>query len=187
MPIHSYFVLSLFTILGIILLLRILVLRKDSINFLGTPSIDNFFFIFGKLTLFTNWGFFIYKAISPKSGYIPVPVCISWTATILLLIGTLILITAFYNLGKALKVGLPTEETQLKTNGIYQYSRNPLYLGVDIITLGSCLYYPDLINISFGLFGIYIHHLIILGEEKFLGETFGTEWEVYRKKTRRYF
>lgn len=187
MTFHSFLVLSLFTVLGISLLIRVLALRKDKLNFFGIPSIDKFYFNSGKISLFTNWGFFIYKAILPKSGYIIVPGYLSWGATILLFFGTLLMIIASFKLGEALKVGLPKEETQLKTNGIYRYSRNPLYLGVFLITLGSCLYFPDLINVSFGLFAIYMHHLIVLGEEKFLGEKFGSEWKNYRIKTRRYF
>jgi len=180
-------VLSLFTILGIILFLRILRLQKEHINFLGTPTIDKFLFFSGKITLFTNWGLCIYKAISPESGYVVVPYYVSWIATVLLLAGTLIAILSFIKLGRSLKVGLPSEDTKLETKGIYQYSRNPLYLGIDLITIGSCLYFPDLINVSFGLFSIYIHHLIILGEEKFLNKRFGSAWMNYRENTRRYF
>jgi len=167
--------------------MRVLILRKNGLNFFGAPPIDKFFFITGKITLYTNWGFFVYKAISPKSGYVIVPTYLSWAATILLFFGTLLLIMAFHDLGEALKVGLPKEKTQLKTNGVYRISRNPLYLGVFLITMGSCFYFPDLINISFGIIAIYIHHLIILAEEKFLGEKFGSDWNNYRKKTRRYF
>lgn len=187
MPIHSYIVLALFVILGITLFARIMSLRKLKPDLLGTPPIDKYLFIAGKITLVTNWGFFIYKAIFPATGYISVPASLPWIATILLLLGTLIMISAIYNLGTSLKVGLPVEIPQLKTTGIYAFSRNPLYLGGYLITIGSCIYFPDLINISFGLFAIIIHHLIILAEEKCLNEKLGDQWRYYREKTRRYF
>ena len=186
MPVHSYIVLSLFTLMGIALLSVVILRKKDKYRFLGTPPIDKFFFLSGKITLFTNWGFFIYKAILPKSGYVMVPSWLSWTATGALLVGSVLMIIALFELGASLRVGLPKEETRLKTDGIYCFSRNPLYLGVFLITIGSCLYIPDLINISFGLYGIYIHHLITVGEEKFLDQRFGEEWKNYCRTTRRY-
>jgi protein-S-isoprenylcysteine O-methyltransferase Ste14 len=187
MLIHSYIVLFLFAMLAIALFERIMSLREVKPDLLGTPPIDKYLFIAGKITLVTNWGFFIYKAIFPATGYISVPAPLSWVATILLLLGTLIIILAIYNLGTSLKVGLPVEVPQLKTNGIYAFSRNPLYLGGYLITIGSCIYFPDLINISFGLFAVIIHHLIILAEEKCLNEKLGDQWRYYREKTRRYF
>jgi len=186
MPIHSYIVLSLFTILGISLGMVIVFRKKDEFGFLGTPPIDKFFFLTGKITLFTNWGFFIYKAISPDSGYVTVPPWLSWSATVLMAAGSVLMIIALFELGSSLRVGLPKEETHLQTKGIYRFSRNPLYLGVYLITLGSCLYIPDLINIFFGLYGICIHHMITIGEEKFLDHKFGDEWKNYSKRTRRY-
>ncbi len=187
MHIHSYIVLALFVILGTTFFLRIMSLRKIKADLLGKPPIDKYLFVAGKITLATNWGFFIYKGISPATGYISVPAYLSWLATILLLLGTLILIFAIYDIGASLKVGLPVEVPQLKTSGIYAFSRNPLYLGGYLITIGSCIYFPDLINISFGLFTIIIHHLIIHAEEKCLNEKLGDQWRYYREKTRRYF
>jgi len=187
MPFHSFIVLFLFTILGVALFVRVITFRKAKFDFFGTPPIDKFLFFSGKITLFTNWGFFIYKAIAPESGFISVSSYLSWGATILLFFGTLFMVLAIYDLGPALKVGLPDEETLLKTNRIYTFSRHPLYLGGYLITIGSCLYFPDLINISFGLFAIFIHHLIVLAEEKFLSKKFGDQWKNYREKTRRYF
>jgi protein-S-isoprenylcysteine O-methyltransferase Ste14 len=34
--------------------------------------------------------------------------------------------------------------------------------------------------------GIYVHHLIILSEERFLEGRFGGDWIAYKKKVRRY-
>jgi len=186
MPLHSYFVLSAFILLGVSLIVIVLVSKNEDSKFLGTPTIDKFLFISGKIALFISWGLFMNKALFPKSGYIPVPAFLSWGATLLLWIGTGIVIAAFYSLGESLKVGLPIEETKLKTHGIYRFSRNPLYAGVCLINIASCLYFPDLVNIVFTIFGLYIHHQIVIGEEKFLESRFGSAWEEYHDKVRRY-
>ena len=126
------------------------------------------------------------KAIYPGSGYLNVPIGLSWTAVVLLYIGTFIVSVSLFNLGKSLFVGLPVQETMLQTHGLYRMSRNPLYVGVHIIAIASCLYFPDLINIACAIYGMIMHHRITLGEEKFLANRFGESWMAYKSKVRRY-
>jgi protein-S-isoprenylcysteine O-methyltransferase Ste14 len=97
------------------------------------------------------------------------------------------MILAFRDLGDSLRVGLPGESTTLKTNGIYRVSRNPIYVGVDLIAIASVLFIPGFINISCAIVGIGVHHFIILSEEKFLEGRFREDWLGYKRKTRRYF
>jgi protein-S-isoprenylcysteine O-methyltransferase Ste14 len=83
-------------------------------------------------------------------------------------------------------LGLPTEKTILKTNGIYRFSRNPMYFGFNLLTIASMLYWININVIILGIYSIIIYHLIILGEEKFLEERFGDEYFSYKKIVRRY-
>jgi protein-S-isoprenylcysteine O-methyltransferase Ste14 len=186
MPIHSYLVILAFIIIGLILTIQMFAMQQHGSEKLGKPSIAKFYFYSGKITLFTTWAFFITKAIFPEIGYIRVPPSLSWIAVGLLWLGAVIVSLAFRDLGPSLKVGLPKQETQLKTNGIYRFSRNPIYVGVILIAIASCLYFPDLINISFTIYGILIHHKIIRGEERFLSRRFGDEWSAYCAHVRRY-
>ncbi len=186
MAIHSYAVLLAFTALGIILGLMVASMPNKGGGFLGKPTIDPFYFFSGKISLFACWGLFFLKAILPTIGYISVPGYVTWTGVGILYLGCFILVLSFYALGDALKVGLPDSQTKLKTGGIYRYSRNPLYLSVYIICLASCIYFPDLLNVTFAVYGIVIHHKIVQGEETFLARRFGSEWEAYTASVRRY-
>jgi len=153
---------------------------------MGTPTIEKLYFYSGKFAVLITWVMFIIKASFPGSGYIYMPDSISWFAVILLYIGVIIILIAFIHLGKALTVGLPEQPTSLQTRGIYRMSRNPLYVGVHVIMFASCLYFPDLINVSFTLYGIVIHHRIIKQEENFLAGRFGTDWMIYSARVSRY-
>ena len=186
MPLHGYFVLGAFILLAIILAVRVTGKRGDGTGFIGRPSIDKYYFYSGKTALFTTWVFFIFKAIVPKLGYFTFPDYLCWIATGLLWIGAVAAAFAIIGLGGALKVGLPDTETVLQTRGVYRLSRNPLYTGIYLIAIASCLYFPDLINLYCTLYGIFIHHQIIKGEELFLSRRFGKEWENYSAKVRRY-
>lgn len=186
MPVHSYLVLAAFTVLGIVMFLVYTIFSKREISLLGTPTIDRFYFYAGKFTIFATWAAFILKAVYPKAGYIHVPLSLSYAAAAILWTGVIIMTASFTSLGDALKVGLPTVPTKLKTGGLYRFSRNPIYVGVFLISIASCLYLPDIVNISFTLFGIYIHILIIREEERFLSARFGEDWERYRQQVNRF-
>jgi protein-S-isoprenylcysteine O-methyltransferase Ste14 len=186
MPLHSYFVLVAFTLLGLVFIFQVTGLRRYGSEFMGKPSIDKYYFFSGKVTLYTTWALFMLKAVIPKLGYIHFPVHVSWIATGMLWAGAFTVAFAIVGLGMSLKMGLPEAETTLQTRGIYRFSRNPQYTGILLISIASSLYFPDLINASFAIYSIYIHHQIIKSEELFLAQRFGTEWENYSAKVRRY-
>lgn len=74
----------------------------------------------------------------------------------------------------------------LNINGIYRFSRNPMYVSYFICFLGMALLTQSLI-----LFGIIIifqisTHWIILSEERWCIERFGKSYKEYMEKVRRY-
>jgi len=186
MPAHSYVVLIAFTFLLIMLIVQFIRSHRTGPEFLGKPTIDRIYFYTGKVAIFTSWALFMVKAVSPGLGYLLIPAALSWTATGMLCAGVLIMTAAMMNLGTSLSVGLPGQPTGLQTHGVYRFSRNPLYAGVLIIAIASCLYFPDLVNVSLTIYGIYIHHRIIREEERFLSEQYGNEWLVYSENVNRY-
>jgi len=185
--IQRYLIFAAFLLPIAAVALQFFINKEKKSSYLGKPTLDPFNFYTGKLTLFIPWVLFMIKASYPGIGYLSVPLFLAWAAVGLLWAGTLILTIALIQLGNSVAVGLPKEVTGLKTHGLYRFSRNPIYIGVFMMSIASVIYFPDLINAAFVLYGIYQHHQIILGEEKFLSERFGLEWEDYRKTVRRYF
>jgi protein-S-isoprenylcysteine O-methyltransferase Ste14 len=100
---------------------------------------------------------------------------------------SLVLITiSLFNLGKSTRLGLPNTDTKLKINGLYKISRNPMYLGCNILTLSAMIYTLNFVIIIMGLYSILIYHLIIKAEERFLEKRFGDDFLKYKLITRRY-
>lgn len=80
-----------------------------------------------------------------------------------------------------------TDKTQLVTNGIYQISRNPAFLGFDLVYIGILLMFFNWILLAVSVLAIIMLHLQIVNvEEDFLVSAFGDEYLEYRKKVRRY-
>lgn len=86
------------------------------------------------------------------------------------------------------RAGIPeADETEMVTEGIYKYSRNPAFLGFDLVYLGILLMFLNPVHLLFAIFAGVMLHLQILQEEKFLETRFGEKYAVYRKQTGRYF
>ena len=77
--------------------------------------------------------------------------------------------------------------SSLVTNGIFKYSRNPMYLGMVLILIS--------ISIKFNFYGgilivagflVFITQFQIIPEEKAMLKLFGKEFIKYKKQTRRW-
>ncbi len=80
-----------------------------------------------------------------------------------------------------------TEKTELVTAGIFAYSRNPAFLGFDLVYIGIVLMFfnwPLFLASAFA--AVMLHLQIVNVEEPFLLETFADEYANYRKHVNRY-
>jgi protein-S-isoprenylcysteine O-methyltransferase Ste14 len=153
---------------------------------LGKSPINKYLYASGKLSSFAADGALILQFFGLNFRIIDVPPAISLAALILASIGFMIFIFAMLNLGSSMRFGLPTEPTRFKTEGLYSFSRNPMYLGFFLILFASIIYTANPVIAVLAVYGIYIHHLIALSEEKFLKERFGQRYLDYCGKTGRY-
>mgnify|MGYP001061725599 CR=1 FL=1 len=81
-----------------------------------------------------------------------------------------------------------TDKTELVTKGIYQISRNPAFLGFDLVYIGILLMFFNRVLFGVSVLAILMLHLQIVNvEEDFLIVTFGDSYLEYRKKVCRYF
>ena len=77
--------------------------------------------------------------------------------------------------------------TVLVIDGIYRYSRNPMYLGLVLTLLGVWTLWGSLSPLSAVIaFIVIIDRWQIPFEEKMLTDKFGSEYENYKLKTRRW-
>lgn len=102
-------------------------------------------------------------------------------------IGVLFFILAMVFMKTSWRVGIDkTTKTNLITFGLYRYSRNPAFVGMDLMFIGTAATYTNLITIIVASLVIIGLHLQILQEEKHMQEMFGKEYSEYAAKTPRY-
>lgn len=78
------------------------------------------------------------------------------------------------------------DETGLNKSGIYRISRNPMYVSYFICFLGMALLTRSWLLFGFVAVFQICAHWIILSEERWCLEKFGTAYEQYMKSVRRY-
>ncbi|MFS4468099.1 methyltransferase family protein [Maribacter sp. 2210JD10-5] len=94
----------------------------------------------------------------------------------------------FYRSKTTVDPSNPSKATSLVTGGIYQFSRNPMYLAMLLILLAAGLKFGNAFNtlIAAG-FVAYMNRFQIKPEEKALLEKFGKEYKTYCSLVRRWF
>lgn len=81
----------------------------------------------------------------------------------------------------------PETTTQLVTSGIYNLSRNPMYLGVLLVLSSLALWLGSVLNIGvLFLFVFYITLFQIIPEEKVLSGIFPETFLQYKSRVRRW-
>ena len=111
-----------------------------------------------------------------------------WSGISVAAFGVLVFILAMTTMHDSWRAGIPeSDKTQLVTTGIYSLSRNPAFLGFDLMYIGLLIAFFNLVHLVFALFAVIMLHLQILQEEVFLTGAFGAEYLTYRERTGRYF
>ncbi len=163
--------------------------RELKIDTMGKYPINKKIFIAGKITMFISWFFPLISLFVDFNLFFDI-YFLKIVSVLIFLTGFLFFFKTTFNLGgKALKFGIPEDDdsTELKTSGLYSFSRNPMYLAFLIMITGSILFAPAVLNIICALTAIIVHHFIVLSEEKFLEKRFEEEWYNYKKSVNRYF
>ena len=112
----------------------------------------------------------------------------TWIGIGVAALGVLVFIIAMVTMRDSWRAGIPEKDkTELVTTGIYRISRNPAFLGFDLMYIGLLIAFFNYLHLIFVLYAIVMLHLQILQEEKFLTATFGDTYAEYKRKTGRYF
>ena len=112
-------------------------------------------------------------------------------AMILFGLGVLVILVSvgqFFTLKTTVDPLNPKKTKKLVTNGVYKFTRNPMYLGMLLFLLAFGLKLGNAFNTLLAAgFVSFMNHFQIKPEEEALMEMFGKEFSIYCKLTRRWF
>lgn len=79
------------------------------------------------------------------------------------------------------------ESSELVTDGIYAYTRNPMYMGYVLMLAGLAILARSLTPwLVIPVFAVLMVRVFIQDEERMLAEKFGEIWDTYSKCVRRW-
>lgn len=96
-------------------------------------------------------------------------------------------VSAFRKASTTVNPLTPAASSSLVVTGIFQWSRNPMYLALLLVLIGWGIYLANLFSLLMASgFVAYMNRFQIQPEERALEEKFGTEFTLYRQKVRKW-
>lgn len=139
------------------------------------------------VTLIFSGIMFLFDYFYPLYIYITIQ---NWLIASLLIISSFLLlpaVTQFYKRQTTVNPLKPEKAKVLVVDGIYRYSRNPMYLGMACILLAWGVFLGNPFNlITFFIFIFYMNYFQISREEEALEKIFGDDFKGYMRSVRRW-
>jgi protein-S-isoprenylcysteine O-methyltransferase Ste14 len=161
-------------------------LQRRKIDLEGAPPIDPRLLYPSKAAMLIPWGSMFLQSCGVDLSLSGVPRALQGFSLFLWGLGFSLAVSGRFWLGSSFRVGCAKEKTVLKTGGIFRFSRNPIYLGLNATFLASTLYTLNPIVFLVGAAVAVVHHRIILAEEECLRRMFDGEYEEYCRRVGRY-
>ena len=160
--------------------------KKKNIDMGGEPPIDKALFSSSKYSILILWAAMIAQSWGLNLSFMKTPVLLKWLSLCIWVSGFALLFIGRFGLGNAFRIGSPRESTSLKVDGLFRFSRNPMYLGVYATLLAAVLYTMNPFLLIIGAYTVIVHHRIVLAEELYLQKVFGGQYSEYCHHVRRY-
>jgi protein-S-isoprenylcysteine O-methyltransferase Ste14 len=160
--------------------------RQKKIDQDGTAPINKTLFYASKYSILILWGAMVLQSWGINISSVEVPALAKWISLFLWISGFILLFIGRFGLGNSFRLGTPKESTNLRVDGIYGFSRNPMYLGVYATVFAAVLYTLNPVVLLLAVFVIAVHHKIVLAEEEYMRKVFGQDYVDYSRCVRRY-
>jgi protein-S-isoprenylcysteine O-methyltransferase Ste14 len=112
---------------------------------------------------------------------------VAWIGVGLCCGGLLVLLASLISFGKSFRVGIDVDRPdELVTNGVFAWSRNPIYVALFLVLVGQFLVFPNWVPSAYLVAGTWLFHRQVLREEEFMRRQYGEEYAAYCRRVRRY-
>jgi protein-S-isoprenylcysteine O-methyltransferase Ste14 len=175
--------------LGALTMTRIFVLRRQGIKAMKFGSIDKTDFLIPPFMFFYFYVVFANAFQWPnvtrhqffQSEFM------AWIGVLLCFAGLLLFLWSLISFGRSFRVGIDADHPgRLIEDGVFAFSRNPIYVALAIILIGEFLIFSNWITlICLGGAGWLLHRQV-LREEGYLKQRYGRAYDEYCRHVRRY-
>jgi protein-S-isoprenylcysteine O-methyltransferase Ste14 len=180
--------LTLILLVGIVLT-RVFVLKRRGIYAMKFGNIDKTDFLLLPFVLF-----YFYHALAAALNWPTISTqeffhseTTSWAGVLLCLMGLLLLLWSIISFRQSFRVGIDTDHPDgLITDGIFAFSRNPIYVAFALVLIGEFFIFSNWITLIYVGAGAWLFHRQVLREEDYLHRHYGEAYAEYCNRVRRY-
>lgn len=180
--------LTLILLMGMVIA-RSLMMRRKGIQAFHFGKMDKRDFLIPPFALFYFYTIFAaaFNLPSVSTQTLFQSEIVAWIGVGLCLAGIGLLLWSLISFGRSFRVGIDTEQPdKLITSGVFAVSRNPIYVAFWLVLLGQFLIFPNWIPLIYLGAGTWLLHRQVLLEEAYLKSHYGSEYEAYMRRVRRY-
>jgi protein-S-isoprenylcysteine O-methyltransferase Ste14 len=187
-PMPKYLGALTIVLLLAMVLTRVLLLKRQRISAMKFGVIDKTDFLIPPFTFF-------FMSCSPRLSIgrtsarasFSFPSRPHWIGVMFCFAGLAALLWSLVSFGRSFRVGIDTDRPDaLIVDGIFAFSRNPIYVAFAIILLGEFLIFANWISLIYLVAAVLLMHRQVLREEAYLKTHYGPAYEQYRHRVRRY-
>jgi protein-S-isoprenylcysteine O-methyltransferase Ste14 len=180
--------LTIVLLLGMVLT-RVRLLKRRGINAMKFGNIDKTDFLIIPFAFF-----YCYVVLAAAFGWSTVNTqeifrseAISWLGALLCLVGLILILWSLISFQESFRIGIDTDHPdRLIMDGVFAFSRNPIYVAFTIIMIGEFLIFSNWITLIYIGAGTWVFHRQVLREEKYLRRHYGEAYAEYCNRVRRY-
>lgn len=185
---HYLGALTLVLMIGIVLT-RVLLLRRQGIRAMKFGQIDKTDFFIPPFALF-----YFYVVFAAAFDWPPVirqvffdSWIMAWVGVVLCITGLSLLVWSVASFRQSFRVGIDADRPDsLITDGIFAFSRNPIYVAFAMILMGEFFILPNWITLVYIVAATWLFHRQVLREEDYLHQHYGQAYVDYCRQVRRY-
>lgn len=170
--------------------------RRTGVNPYKLGGSDSAHDFIGRLFRVTNLAVLATIVIYASSdtlyqSLVPIPWLTHWVlvliGVVLLLIALLWVLIAQAQMGDSWRIGIDSEvKTALVQQGIFRLSRNPIFLGMQVMLLGLLLVLPNAVTLAIAVLGVALIQIQVRLEEDHLLRLHGEDYRAYQRRVRRW-
>lgn len=170
--------------------------RRTGVNPYKLGGSDSAHDFIGRLFRVTNLAVLATVVIYASSdtlyqSLVPIPWLTHWVlvliGVVLLLIALLWVLIAQAQMGDSWRIGIDSEvKTALVQQGIFRLSRNPIFLGMQVMLLGLLLVLPNAVTLAIAVLGVALIQIQVRLEEDHLLRLHGEDYRAYQRRVRRW-
>ena len=158
-------------LLLVIVLTRVFLLNRQGIRAMNFGNIDKTDFLIPPFALFYFYVLFAAAFNWPNVSTVQFfhSEGVAWVGVLFCLAGLFMLLWSLISFKQSFRIGIDTDHPdKLIVDGIFAFSRNPIYVGFAMVLIGEFLIFPNWITLIYLVAATGLMHRQVLREEEYL-------------------